>query len=289
MSWEINRWSAAALWVGVVERTLEPGIPQRIIPVILGGQNLGKSSAVAAMLPKELADYTCSQLDIFGDKQRFVDDIRGIMLAECAELVGATKADARNFKARIGPGSDRHRLLYTPNPVNIPRTVYIIGTANGGDGESPYPEDSTGTTRFVPIQVGVTQEELRAGREPSYDVITRMRDKCWAAAFCLYKSGFSAAFLPRELVDEQEQMNQQYIRKEESLTEVVTQWLERTQWEGDVPLAQVIEVMGLDRYGFNWRNNMVKKQLKDSLLATGVVKSFKRRVNHQEHILWRCV
>lgn len=261
MSSPLHRWGAAAMWVGVVERSLEPGCSQRVIPVLIGRQNCGKSSFVKAMLPDSLEEYFQPSVSMFSDDQAFVYSIKGMMLGECPELHGASRADARNFKARMGGQGSDTTPLKNAHAERYKRTIFIIGTANH---EDPYPRDITGQTRMVPMTCEPTEDN-----EPAFKLVGERRDQCWAAALCLHRHGFKAAFLPNELEAEQAEKNEEYTPSNDDYLVQAAKLVERG-WHGRKSLKEVAQEAGVLNEGQDFRNNALSCEFKNALKAVGL-------------------
>lgn len=260
-------YGAALLWVGVIQRGLNPGCYQRVIPVLVGGQNIGKSTALREMLPADMYRYFQPRLNLFADDYTFYYGMEGMLLCEVSELVGAAKNDAELFKSRIGEGWDKYRRKYAKRITDNPRTTFIAATTNG---DTPLPKDLTGNTRFLMLPCNVSQDDLLdPERKNIMETMAEWRDKCWAAALRLYLEGFSAASLPPELEAEQRIVNEQYTPSDETMEGRVERYLEDGGWTGGLRLYEIAESAGVIPVGGDFSSRGKQTELKKILRRLG--------------------
>lgn len=154
-----------------VARALNPGCKADSVPILEGGQGIGKSTAI-----RELhgADWFGDALPPMSSKDAS-DYVRGKWGIEFAELAFQQKAEIEAQKAFISRREERFRPAYGREEICYPRRCVFWGTTNRND----YIKDDTGNRRFLPIRVNqVDIEGLKANR-----------DKLWAEAVCFYKQG----------------------------------------------------------------------------------------------------
>ena len=186
----LTRWASRYLYLGPVQRTLDPGCKIDEIPVLIGDQGIGKSTFVAAGLPPEHPEW-------FGDGLSWSDRIReqvestlGRVIVEVSEMAGRRKAEIEHLKAFISRRDDGHvRLAYARNPESMPRRFVLVCTTNN---PNDLPNDPSGNRRLVPILLTKGLDVERAMNA------SRLREQLWAEAMRLYHSG-QVANLPREL------------------------------------------------------------------------------------------
>lgn len=165
---------AGATWlVAAVVRAYEPGTKFDYMPVLLGGQGVGKSTALRIIA----GDDFFSDASFLGarDAREVLEVTRGIWILECAELDGMGKRDVSALKATIARQTDTGRPAYARCAVTVPRRYVLAGTTN----EERFLLDPTENRRFWPIAVGLIDlGGLRA-----------VRDQLIAEALARYRSG----------------------------------------------------------------------------------------------------
>lgn len=157
--------------IQAVARALDPGCKADSVPILEGGQGIGKSTAIRIL---HGADWFGDALPPMSSKDAS-DYIRGKWGIELAELAFQQKAEVEAQKGFISRREERFRPAYGREEVCYPRRCVFWGTTNRND----YIKDDTGNRRFLPIRVTqVDIESLRANR-----------DKLWAEAVYYYKQG----------------------------------------------------------------------------------------------------
>ena len=285
METPLNRWTAASIWCGVVERVMTPGSPQRVIPVIVGDQDCGKSSFISHMLPEELKDYFQPNLNLFQqDQTEFVYQMMGMILAEAPELAGSAKAEARAFKARIGSGEDQVRLKYGRHVTRFKRTVFIIGTANP---EQPLPRDHTGNTRFAVLECPPGGSGFpEGGKLPPHRIVAMRREECWRAAMRIMmqdEARYRPSFLPPQLREEQRRVNEHHAPMNDVAVNMIGKLLE-VGWIGAKDVKEIaVEAKMIDEDRV--MSNMEISDVKQALIHFGC-KEVRRRVGGRSIRLW---
>ena len=165
---------AGATWlVAAVVRAYKPGTKFDYMPVLLGGQGVGKSTALRIIA----GDDFFSDASFLGarDAREVLEVTRGIWILECAELDGMGKRDVSALKATIARQTDTGRPAYARCAVTVPRRYVLAGTTN----EERFLLDPTENRRFWPIAVGVID----------LDGLRAVRDQLIAEALSRYRSG----------------------------------------------------------------------------------------------------
>ena len=279
MSNPLHAWAAKAMWIGVVQRVMEPGTSQRIIPVLMGAQDCGKSSFIRHMLPKQLAEYHQPNVSLFGDYDEFVHSTMGMVLGECPELVGSRKADAQAFKAKVGIGEDYVRLKYGRHAMRVKRTMYLLGTANR---EQALPRDVTGTTRFVVVDCqGPGPKVIGAHR-----TVAIRREPCWTAACRLYfhaANKFDPAFLPSKLRPAQHEANKAHVPVNDAIDALIAEYVKDT-FMGEKNVKEIAIGAGVIEEGREI-SNMTIGDVKQALTNAGC-REVRRKVGKSMVRLW---
>jgi len=166
--------AAGATWLlGAVVRAFEPGKKFDYMPVLMGGQGVGKSTALRIIA----TDDFFSDASFLGarDSREVLEVTRGIWILECAELDGMGKRDVSALKAAIARQTDTGRPAYARCAVAVARRYVLAGTTN----EERFLQDPTENRRFWPVAVGMIDlEGLR-----------HVRDQLIAEALARYRSG----------------------------------------------------------------------------------------------------
>lgn len=171
---------AGATWLtAAVVRAYEPGTKFDYMPVLLGGQGVGKSTALRIIA----GDDFFSDASFLGarDAREVLEVTRGIWILECAELDGMGKRDVSALKATIARQTDTGRPAYARCAVTVPRRYVLAGTTN----EERFLLDPTENRRFWPIAVGLID----------LDGLRAVRDQLIAEALARYRSGGYRLFL----------------------------------------------------------------------------------------------
>ena len=214
---DLVEWAARSIPLVACIRTLEPGVKHDTVPVLIGPQDCGKSTALAWLMPPEYrSDWFDDTLKLSADEKRRVEALQGAVIVEAAEMTGATTADIESLKAFCSRTNDRIRLAYRRNPEPHPRRCSIAGTANG---TAVLPNDPTGNRRFValPIERGDVLQ-LRAW-------LNGNRGQLWAEAWMRAKAG-EPAFFPSDLKAAQDAVNETVRSSDTILEDSIRTWLE---------------------------------------------------------------
>lgn len=149
----------AYIWTALAGRCVCPGVKADMVPVFIGAQGAGKSTAVEAMapLPGSFAQVNLQERD--ADLAR---TLRGKLIGEIAELRGLQSRDAESIKAWISRTEDEWVPKYRERAIRHQRRIIFIGTTN----TTEFLDDETGERRWLPVQVGqVDVAGIRAARD----------------------------------------------------------------------------------------------------------------------------
>jgi len=133
----------------VVRAFSDNPIPNDLVPVIVGGQGVGKS---------RFARYLSMDKSLFqdlGDKgvtlgsADCIRHIAGKLIVELSEMSVYTRTEIGTAKAFISQTVDEFRQLFERGMTKVPRSSNMIGTTN----EARFLRDMTGNRRFFPVRV----------------------------------------------------------------------------------------------------------------------------------------
>ncbi len=159
--------------IGAVARAMQPGCKFDQMLVLEGAQGVGKSTALAALVPDP--EWFTDTVPMGDSDQRLMEAIAGKWIVEASELGGMSRGEVEQLKATLSRPADRARMAYAKSVSERPRQCILIGTTN----ESVYLRDQSGNRRFWPVTVGeIDLQKLKADRE-----------QLWAEAFHRYKAG----------------------------------------------------------------------------------------------------
>lgn len=165
-------------FLGAVARQ-HKAIQLDIIPIMIGATGTGKSSAVKWMATCD--KFYRDPLDI--SEKRFVEDTKGGLIVELAEMKATKGADNDYLKAFISRATDHIRLPYDRCASENIRRFVIIGTTN----EEEFLTDPTGNRRYFPFTVnpeksviGFGEEGFRSSEAEEYII------QVWAEAYHRY-------------------------------------------------------------------------------------------------------
>lgn len=206
----LAEWASAYIFLGAVQRTMEPGCKLDEIPVLIGPQGLGKSALLAQAVPPDMPDLYGDGLRWDARSQEQVEAVLGRLIVEVPEMGGRRKAEIEGMKAVISRTDDGFvRLAYARAPEPLPRRFIIVATTNE---VADLPNDPSGNRRFVPVVVntGCNVEQAMA----------EVREQLWAEALAMYRAG-RRANLPRDLYAMQRERAEEHRDRDELLEDAI--------------------------------------------------------------------
>lgn len=167
-----TRAVGAYTWTALAGRVLSPGCQADMVPILFGGQGIGKSRGVAAMVPSRefFAELDLGDRDT--DKGRLM---RGKLIGELGELKGLHSREIESIKSFITSEVDEWTPKYKEFAIKMKRRLVFMGTTNRRE----FLADETGNRRWLPL------EATRVDR----DGIVRDRLQLWAEARDRWKAG----------------------------------------------------------------------------------------------------
>ena len=197
----LARWAGRYLFLGIVQRTKEPGCKLDEILILHGAQGIGKSAVCSSVIPPDFRRQCFTDRLVLTSSQReTAESLQGVVLAEASEMTGMSRADIEKVKSTLTTTQDYVRLAYRKNAETMYRRCIIVGTSN----IDCLPNDPTGNRRFVVVK---TAGDRANHRVESW--LDEHRDRLFAAALWEYKEG-KRANLPRDLVEEQAAASESY-------------------------------------------------------------------------------
>ena len=201
-------WAGRHLLIGAIRRCLKPGEKLDEVPVLVGGQGIGKSTAPKLLLPADYRDlWFKDELDLSGSNKERVEATLGAVIVEVSEMAGSTRAEIESLKAYVTRQHDNVRLAYRHNPDHLPRKFVLIGTTNS---KTSLPNDPSGNRRFVPIDLN------GGGADRVRNYLESHRMDLWAEAIdCVHHD--AEARLPNHMKAEAKRAAEAHRRSDDIL------------------------------------------------------------------------
>ena len=218
---ELIEWVNRYIVVGSVKRAFEPGCKMDEMPVLIGGQGIGKSTFFSRLLPD--SSFFSDNLNLGMDDNRRVEGLLGNVIVENPELVGQQGARLESLKAFLSRQIDKVRLAFEPGVKEHQRCCIIVGTTNS---EFALPNDATGNRRFVPIRVSSKRTVLDL-----MDYMKRNRDQIWAQGLDMYKKN-ADLYISHELTEVQSMEAEKHRGRDEMLEDAVREFSEEHKRAG---------------------------------------------------------
>ncbi|MGI0014680.1 MAG: VapE domain-containing protein [Nitrososphaera sp.] len=171
---EYTKEIAKRFLVSAVDRAMNPGCCHRLMLMLIGKEEVGKSLFCRDICPNSewFTDYLPRDIH----SVRAMESLQGKFIVESAELVSMRKSEQEAIKAFLSRSVDYVRLAYRRNPEGMVRRCVIIGTTNN---ELPIPNDAE-WTRYWPVVCGQYER----------DWILENKDQLWGEAKSLLDSGY---------------------------------------------------------------------------------------------------
>ncbi|WP_419166414.1 VapE domain-containing protein [Candidatus Palauibacter sp.] len=231
----LAKWTASFIFLGPVERAYRPGAKLDEMPVLIGSQGCGKSTALRLALPPEHPAWFADGLHLAASPKERAEALLGRVIVEAAEMAGSTRAELESLKSFLSRTDDGSvRLAYRRNPETMLRRSVIVGTSND---PACLPNDATGLRRFVPVVIaGGDPAALRA-------YLAGNRDQLWAEAVTLHRDR-KCARLPEDLAPRQRVATEAARRRDDILEDQLAVWLDGLA-ERDRPFTLAYAAQGV--------------------------------------------
>jgi predicted P-loop ATPase len=159
------------MWTALAGRCLVPGCKADMVPVLIGAQGVGKTTAVMALAP---TPETFVEIDLTRKPDDTSRMLGGRLVGEIAELKGLRGRDSEAIKAFITSTHEEWVEKWDKLPTRVGRRLLMIGTGNNAE----FLDDETGERRWLPVTVGsVDVPGIEAAREQLWaEGIARFRE-----------------------------------------------------------------------------------------------------------------
>lgn len=167
-----SRAVGAYTWTALAGRCVEPGVKADMVPVLIGLQGEGKTTAVEALCPIGEAFV---EIDLSKKDEDIARSLRGKLVGEIAELRGLQGRDAESIRAWVSRRHEEWVPKYREFATRFARRLLLLGTGN----TEGFLDDDTGERRWLPMTVGrVDVAGVRA-----------VRDQLWAEGLARFNAG----------------------------------------------------------------------------------------------------
>lgn len=190
-----RKWFTAA-----VKRIYEPGCKFDYMPVLVGEQGVGKSTAIQKLAP----DFFNDSLRNF-DVKESGEILQGSWIIEIGELAAMKKSEEEEMKGFLSRQVDTYRPAYARTAQDFPRHCVFMGTTNNYQ----FLKDTTGNRRFLPIQVSNNRKYT-----PWNDLDELTVAQLWAEAYTIYMTGESID-LEEEIKEAAKIIQAEYTERDE--------------------------------------------------------------------------
>ena len=238
------QWISSSLLLTTVWRCKHPGYKQDVVPVLIGGQGIGKSTCLRALLPDDRDEWFGDGLSLSSDDKTRVEATQGRVIVEISEMSGSTRADQEQMKAYISRRDDGNvRMAYRSDPEPMPRRFALVATSND---RSCLPSDPSGLRRFAPVEIDAMKDAEGKRRPARYvhDWIAENRRELWAEAVALYKAGEKPT-MPFDLeMGAASEQAERFRNSDEVVEEKLRDWLSGRR--DPFPLKDALVAVGFD-------------------------------------------
>ena len=147
---ELEQWASRYLYVGVIQRAMEPGCVLQEIPILFGPQDVGKSILLQTIVPEtgDPQKWVKEGLQFDPDPKKMYYQTKRSAIVEWAELKNLRGANIETLKSWLTTTVDIIDEKYE-DALEYPRRFIIVGNANPDN--AYLPNDPGGNRRFVVV------------------------------------------------------------------------------------------------------------------------------------------
>lgn len=213
---ELEMFANALIPLGLIKRTIQPGAVHDIIPVLSGPEGNGKSTLCRYILPKQFHEHYMENIPIGASSKTIIEDMRGVILGEWAEMAGINRRELEQIKTSITTRVDRARVAYSRQAESVPRRWIAWATANT-EGSGILPESGGENRRFIVIETAKP-----APRSPGeiIEYLDENREQIFAEAIDRIHTDFDANILPPHLGEIQASSNREQVKQDEGMADI---------------------------------------------------------------------
>lgn len=134
------------VWTAIAGRIIKPGVKADMAVILYGPQGIGKSTAIARIVP-DASLYR--EIDLSARDADLARTLRGVIVAEISELRGLHSREQEHIKATLSRTHESWVPKYREHATTYARRVILFGTTN----KREFLADETGERRFLPVDV----------------------------------------------------------------------------------------------------------------------------------------
>lgn len=203
--------------LGAINRAYHPGCKFDYMPVLVGGQGIGKSTFLKILAGND-DWYNDNFNTVDGDKA--VEKLRGMWIVELAELLAVKKTqEVESMKAFITSTVDTYRPPYGRRTEQRPRVCVFAGTTNN----MHFLTDRTGNRRYLPLLADGSKSKLSMFENT--EEVRKDFQQAWAEALYIFKADKPKLVLPKDLEQSVKQQQESYL-EEDVRVGIIQEWLD---------------------------------------------------------------
>ncbi len=242
-----NRVVGRYLYLGAIERMLNPGCKMDYIPILKGAGGIGKSIFVGNLLPSDFelrSEFINNNFNFHEQYRSLVMSISGKMFVENNELMGMKKAELEKLKSFITSSTDTYDKKFDKYTSVSPRTTMIIGTT---DAEFPIMDDEWDNRRFVIVEIGSNKEDCQ------YETITDNQriKQCISDAYDEYLNGGRAYDKMKLISEKQATINQKNAYRDDITFEIIEKFSSQIDPKTRMKISEINKKLFDEHQGYS--------------------------------------
>lgn len=202
---EYSKQLGKYIWTSAAARVVRPGYKVDIVPILRGGQGIGKTTALRCMVPDQ--DMFVN-LHMDEPEDEIARSLRGVLLAEWGEARGIKSKDKDKIKDWISNNKDKWTPKYCEYSTTYLRRSITVATTN----TLKLLVDPTGNRRFAPIEV---VDKVNTDR------VEKDRDQLWAEGLAMFESDGKTPWYEVESICRKDGRHEQVFRDDVWETTVI--------------------------------------------------------------------
>lgn len=232
-----NRVVGRYIYLGGIERMLNPGCKMDYIPILKGPGGIGKSIYVGNLLPSDFelrSEFINNNFNFNESKRSLIMSISGKIYVENNELMGMKKAELEKLKSFITTSTDTYDKKFDKYVTNSHRTAMIIGTT---DAQFPVIDDEWDHRRFVIVEIGSNKEDCQ------YETITDNQriKQCISDAYHEYLNGGRAYDKMKLIREKQVMLNRKNAYHDDITFEIIEEFLRQFEPGDCMKISEIKE------------------------------------------------
>lgn len=216
--------------LGAINRAYHPGCKFDYMPVLVGGQGIGKSTFLKILAGND-DWYNDNFNTVDGDKA--VEKLRGMWIVELAELLAVKKTqEVESMKAFITSTVDTYRPPYGRRTEQRPRVCVFAGTTNN----MHFLTDRTGNRRYLPLLANA--DNVKKSMFENQEEVRKEFQQAWAEALHIFKTQKPKLVLPKDLENVVKKAQDTYLEEDVRIG-IIQEWLDLNKEVDEVCVAMI--------------------------------------------------